>query len=128
MVCKKVQITSHNYETIMSEIWQVMHSPGPVMASEAVPSAANPESSEQGVAGLEAANGHAEGAFNFERDIDSFVPVEVTETRLTGRQLSSLGTRSTFCMPCLSVSSSLFRSHDSLVACALSHYPTLPEL
>ena len=42
------------------------------------------------IAGLEAANGYAEGAFNFERDIDSFIPVEVTETRLTGEQLSSI--------------------------------------
>lgn len=84
--------------------------------------------SEQGVAGLEAANCHADGAFNFERDIDSFIPVEVTETRLTGGQLSSLGTSSLFCMPCLSVSSSLFRSLESLVACALSHYLLLHEL
>ena len=35
-------------------------------------------------AGMEEANGHANGAFNFERDIDSYIPVEVTETRLTG--------------------------------------------
>ena len=33
---------------------------------------------------MEEANGHANGAFNFERDIDSYIPVEVTETRLTG--------------------------------------------
>ena len=36
-------------------------------------------------AGMEEANGHPNGAFNFERDIDSYIPVEVTETRLTGK-------------------------------------------
>ncbi len=35
-------------------------------------------------AGMEEANGHSDGAFHFERDIDSYIPVEVTETRLTG--------------------------------------------
>jgi len=39
---------------------------------------------------MEEANGHANGAFNFERDIDSYIPVEVTETRLTGEQDHSL--------------------------------------
>ena len=35
---------------------------------------------------MEEANGDADGNFNFERDIDSYIPVEVTETRLTGEQ------------------------------------------
>ena len=35
-------------------------------------------------AGMEEANGHSNDMFDFERDIDSYIPVEVTETRLTG--------------------------------------------
>ena len=37
-------------------------------------------------AGMEEANGHGDAGFNFEREIDSYIPVEVTETRLTGQQ------------------------------------------
>ena len=33
---------------------------------------------------MEEATGDCNGAFHFERDIDSYIPVEVTETRLTG--------------------------------------------
>ena len=40
-------------------------------------------------AGMEEANGHGDAGFNFEREIDSYIPVEVTETRLTGQRSSS---------------------------------------
>ena len=33
---------------------------------------------------MEAAGSDAEPKFNFERDIDTYIPIEVTETRLTG--------------------------------------------
>ena len=38
---------------------------------------------------MEEANGRGNAGFNFEREIDSYIPVEVTETRLTGQQSSS---------------------------------------
>lgn len=62
-------------------------------------------------AGMEETNGHSNGAFDFERDIDSYIPVEVTETRLTGK--------SQWLSP-------TYLQHPSRVACTYSEALLMP--